>query len=83
VHIINKTKYHLFGSVIAVAFQSAFRAEMHQNDFFLFFKNHCLDQRIKMIQNIPKKLIFRKKKRILGEHGLHRDPKRSQINHHK
>jgi hypothetical protein len=25
----------------AVAFQSAFRAEMHQNDvFFLFFKNH-------------------------------------------
>jgi hypothetical protein len=27
-------------SVVAVAFQSAFRAEMHQNDFFLFFKNY-------------------------------------------
>jgi hypothetical protein len=38
VHIINKNKYHLFGSVVAVAFQSVFRAEMHQNDVFLFFK---------------------------------------------
>jgi len=29
----------LFGSVVAVAFQSAFHAEMHQNDvFFYFFK---------------------------------------------
>jgi hypothetical protein len=26
--------------VIAVAFQIAFRAEIHVNDVFLFFKNH-------------------------------------------
>jgi len=25
-------------SVVAIAFQSAFRAEMHQNDFFYFLK---------------------------------------------
>jgi hypothetical protein len=28
----------LFGSVVAVAFQIAFRAKMHANDVFLFFK---------------------------------------------
>jgi len=30
----------VFGSVVAVAFQSAFCAEKHQNDVFLFFKNY-------------------------------------------
>jgi hypothetical protein len=30
----------LFGSVVAVAFQIAFRVKMHANDVFLFFKNH-------------------------------------------
>jgi hypothetical protein len=30
----------LVGSMIAIAFQSAFRAEMYQNDVFLFFKNY-------------------------------------------
>jgi hypothetical protein len=30
----------LFGSVVVVAFQIAFRAEIHANDVFLFFKNH-------------------------------------------
>jgi len=31
--------YHgwLFQSVVAVAFQNVFHAEMHQNDIFLFF----------------------------------------------
>jgi len=29
-----------FGSVVAVAFQIAFRAKIHANDVFLFFKNH-------------------------------------------
>jgi len=29
-----------FGSVVAGAFQIAFRAEMHANDIFLFFKNY-------------------------------------------
>jgi len=30
----------VFENVVAVAFQSVFHAEMHQNDVFLFFKNH-------------------------------------------
>jgi hypothetical protein len=28
----------MFGSVVAVAFQIAFRTEIHANDFFYFFK---------------------------------------------
>jgi hypothetical protein len=28
----------VFGSAVAVAFQSVFRAEMHQNDVFFIFK---------------------------------------------
>jgi len=43
----------MFRSVVVVVFQSAFHAEMHQND---------RDQHIKTIQNIQKKkLIFSKK----------------------
>jgi len=30
----------VFGSVVVVAFQIAFRAEIHVNDVFFFFKNH-------------------------------------------
>jgi len=30
----------VFGSVVAGAFQIAFRVEIHANDVFLFFKNH-------------------------------------------
>jgi len=30
----------LFGSVVAVVFQSTFRAKIHQNDVFLFLKNY-------------------------------------------
>jgi len=30
----------VFDSVIVVAFQIAFRAEIHANDVFLFFKNY-------------------------------------------
>jgi hypothetical protein len=30
----------LFDSVVAVAFQIAFRAKIYANDVFLFFKNH-------------------------------------------
>jgi len=30
----------MFGSVVAGAFQIAFRDEMHANDIFLFFKNY-------------------------------------------
>jgi hypothetical protein len=35
---INTTS--LFNSVIAGAFQITFRAKMHANDVFSFFKNH-------------------------------------------
>ena len=34
------TTKRVFGSVVAVAFKITFRAEMHVNDVFLFFKNH-------------------------------------------
>jgi hypothetical protein len=30
----------MLGRVVAVAFQIIFRAEMHVNDIFLFFKNY-------------------------------------------
>jgi len=30
----------VFGSVVAGTFQIAFRAEIHANDVFSFFKNH-------------------------------------------
>jgi hypothetical protein len=30
----------LFGSVVVIAFQIAFRAKIHANDVFLFFKNY-------------------------------------------
>jgi len=30
----------LFGSVVAIVFQSAFHLKMHQNDIFLFLKNY-------------------------------------------
>jgi hypothetical protein len=32
------SKKLVFGSVVAVAFQSAFYLEMHQNNFFYFLK---------------------------------------------
>ena len=43
--------WSLFGSVFAIAFQSVFRAEMHQNDFFLFLKKLFLRS---AYQNDPK-----------------------------
>jgi hypothetical protein len=30
----------MFGSLVVVAFQITFHAEMHVNDIFLFFKNY-------------------------------------------
>ena len=30
----------MFGIVVAIVFQIAFRAEIHANDVFLFFKNY-------------------------------------------
>jgi hypothetical protein len=44
VHVVlvdsSKKSKSIFGNVLAVAFQIAFRAEIHANDVFLFFKNH-------------------------------------------
>jgi hypothetical protein len=48
--------------VVADAFQITFRAKMHANDVFLFFKNHFWHQHIKTIQNIQTILNFSKKK---------------------
>jgi len=52
----------MFESVVAVAFQSAFHVELHQNNVFLFFKNYFWDQRIKMNQNMATKNLFLAKK---------------------
>jgi len=38
--VISQEIMSVFGSVVAVAFQIAFCAEIHANDVFLFFKNH-------------------------------------------
>jgi hypothetical protein len=51
-------------SVVAVAFQSTFRTEMHQNDVFLFFLKLFLRSAIKMIQNIQKNLFLLKQKNL-------------------
>jgi hypothetical protein len=48
--------------VVAGAFQITFRAKMHENDVFLFFKNYFWHQHIKTIQNIQTILNFSKKK---------------------
>jgi len=53
----------VFGSVVVVAFQIAFRAEIHVNDVFLFFKNHFWYQHIKTIQKVQTALNFSKKKK--------------------
>jgi hypothetical protein len=53
--------------VVAGAFQIAFRAEMHANDIFLFFKNHFWYQHIKTIQKVQTALNFSKKKKFKFE----------------
>jgi hypothetical protein len=37
---LNEVNHSMFGSVVAIVFQSAFHLKMHQNDVFLFFKNY-------------------------------------------
>jgi hypothetical protein len=54
----------VFGSVVAGAFQIAFRVEIHVNDVFLFFKNHFWHQHIKTIQKIQTALNFSKNKNL-------------------
>ena len=43
--------------------QIAFRAEIHANNVFLFFKNHFWYQHIKTIQKVQTALNFSKKKK--------------------
>jgi hypothetical protein len=52
----------VFDSVVAGAFQITFRAKMHANNIFLFFKNYFWHQYIKIIQNIQIILNFSKRK---------------------
>ena len=40
---------NVFGSVVVVAFQITFHAEMHVNDVFSFFKNYFWYQHIQTI----------------------------------
>ena len=55
--------FQVSGSMVVVAFQIAFRAEIHANDVFLFFKNHFWYQHIKTIQKVQTALNFSKKKK--------------------
>ena len=52
----------VFDSVVAGAFQITFRAKIHVNNVFLFFKNYFWHQLIKTIQNVQIILNFSKKK---------------------
>jgi hypothetical protein len=54
----------VFEILVAVAVQSVFRLQMHQNKVFLFFKNYFLYQHIKMIQKHKKKNIHFKQKQF-------------------
>ena len=63
---IAKNMYKIFGeSIVAVAFQSVFYLEMHQNNiFFLFLKNYFWYQRIKMIWKHQKYINLKQRKKI-------------------
>jgi hypothetical protein len=61
------TFYHLrvFGSVVVVAFQIAFRAEIHANDFFYFLKiifDISTSKRSKRYK--PHSILAKKKKKL-------------------
>jgi len=67
----------VFGSVIVVTFQIAFRAEIHVNDVFSFFKNYFWHQHIKTIQKVQTALNFNKKKiKIWSNAGSTAEPNR-------
>jgi len=52
----------MFGSMVAVVFQSVFRAEIHQNNVFLFFKKSFVRSAHQNNSKHKKKLIFSKTK---------------------
>ena len=62
----------MFGSVVAVAFQIAFHAEIHANDIFLFFKIFFWHQHIKTIQKYKLYLILAKQKKRSYKHNVKR-----------
>ena len=62
--IVVRSSKRVFGSVVAVTFQIAFRVEKHINNVFSFFKNHFWYQLIKTIQKVQIALNFNKKKKI-------------------
>jgi len=55
----------MFGSVVVVAFLSAFHSEKCANNIFLFFKNYFWDQHIKMIWKHQKHITSKQKKKII------------------
>jgi hypothetical protein len=58
----------VFGSVVAVTFQIAFRAEIHANDFFYFLKiifNISTSKRSKKYK--PHSILAKKKKKKFNE----------------
>jgi len=63
---VAKNIYKIFGeNMVAVAFQSVFYLEMHQNNiYFLFFKNYFWYQRIKMIWKHKKYINLKQRKKI-------------------
>jgi hypothetical protein len=65
----------VFVSVVAGAFQITFRAKIHVNDVFSFFKNYFWHQYIKTIQNIQTILNFSKKKIKLNFLGTQPQPR--------
>jgi len=67
----------VFGSVVAVTFQIAFRAEIHANDFFYFLKiifDISTSKRSKRYK--PHSILAKKKIQILTKHSYKRNAKR-------
>ena len=65
----------MFDSVVAVAFQIAFRAEIHANNVFYFLKIIFDINTLKRFKKYKLHSILTKKNWILWERGLHRFPK--------
>jgi len=68
--------YIVFGSVIAVAFQIAFRTEIHANDFFYFLKIIFDISTSKQSKKYKPHSILKKKIFNLTKHSYKRNAKR-------
>jgi AAA15 family ATPase/GTPase len=70
----------VFGSVVAGAFQIAFRAEIHANDFFYFLKiifNISTSKRSKKYK--PHSILVKKKIQNLAKRSYKRNAKQSHM----